>query len=202
MHGREVAPYRRRAFDACTFRTWKWRAKAVAELHEGYAGYIGRDPDNDHIYFVTGDSGQGITNGALAGLLIPALFDGGKHRWQKLYDPARVTMSAAKTYVFENATAVKSMAEHLGGPIQPSMDSLQKGEGGLVRDGLSTAGVFRDDKGKGMLHKVSPTCSHVNCVVHWNSLEHCWDCPCHGSRFGVDGSVLKAPASSPLKRIE
>jgi Rieske Fe-S protein len=178
--------------------THRWSGQ-VLEPYD-YAGYIGRDPDNDHIYFVTGDSGQGITNGAVAGLLIPALMRGGEHPWQKLYDPARVTMSAMRTYVSENSTAAKNMAEHLGGPILPSLDELKPGEGGLVRDGVSAIGVFHDENGT--LHKVSPTCTHVNCVVHWNSLERCWDCPCHGSHFGIDGAVLNAPATSPLKRID
>jgi hypothetical protein len=178
--------------------THRWSGQ-VLEPYD-YAGYVGRDPDNDHVYFVTGDSGQGITNGAVAGLLIPALFDGLTHHWQELYDPARVTLKAAGTYISENSTAAKNMAEHLGGPVLPSAAELKAGEGGLVRDGVSTVGAFRDNHGK--LHTISPTCTHVGCVVHWNSLEHCWDCPCHGSQFGIDGAVLNAPATSPLKRIE
>jgi glycine/D-amino acid oxidase-like deaminating enzyme/nitrite reductase/ring-hydroxylating ferredoxin subunit len=177
--------------------THRWSGQ-VLEPYD-FAGFVGRDPDNDHIYFVTGDSGQGITNGAVAGLLIPALCEGEDHRWRKLYDPARVTLKAGATYISENATAAKNMTEHLGGPIRESADALKPGEGSLVRDGLSTIGAFRDEQG--LLHKVSATCSHVNCVVHWNSLERCWDCPCHGSHFGIAGEVLNAPATSPLKRV-
>jgi Rieske Fe-S protein len=133
-------------------------------------------------------------------LLIPALCDGGEHPWQNLYDPARVTLKGAATYVSENSTAAKNMAEHLGGPMLGSPDALQPGEGGLVKDGLATAAAFRDETG--VLHKVSATCTHVGCVVHWNSLERCWDCPCHGSHFGIDGEVLNAPATSPLLELE
>jgi glycine/D-amino acid oxidase-like deaminating enzyme/nitrite reductase/ring-hydroxylating ferredoxin subunit len=178
--------------------THRWSGQVLEPVD--YAGYVGRDPDNDHIYLVTGDSGQGITNGALAGLLIPALFDGADHPWRKLYDPARVTTRSIGDYVSENVTAVKSMAEHLGGPLHPSPDSLKAGEGGLVRDGLGTIAAFRDEDGR--LHKVSSACSHVKCVVHFNSLERCWDCPCHGSHFSVDGEVLNAPATAPLEQVE
>jgi hypothetical protein len=38
----------------------------------------------------------------------------------------------------------------------------------------------------------------VGCHLHWNALEVCWDCPCHGSHFAVDGSVLNAPAIHAL----
>jgi glycine/D-amino acid oxidase-like deaminating enzyme/nitrite reductase/ring-hydroxylating ferredoxin subunit len=178
--------------------THSWSGQVLEPID--FAGYIGRDPDNDHIYLVTGDSGQGITNGALAGLLIPALFDGADHPWRKLYDPARATTRSLGDYVSENVTAVKSMAEHLGGPLHPSADSLKAGEGGLVRDGIGTIAAFRDEHGH--LHKVSSACSHVKCVVHFNSLERCWDCPCHGSHFSVDGEVLNAPATAPLEPVE
>ncbi|MEI9995276.1 MAG: FAD-dependent oxidoreductase [Rhizomicrobium sp.] len=177
--------------------THRWSGQ-VLEPYD-FAGFVGRDPDNDHIYFVTGDSGQGITNGAVAGLLLPSLFDGARHPWQDLYDPARVTLKGAGAYIAENSTAAKNMTEHLGGPLRDSADALKPGEGGLVRDGARTIGAFRDEQGG--LHKVSATCTHAGCVVHWNSLERCWDCPCHGSHFGIDGEVLNAPATSPLDRI-
>jgi glycine/D-amino acid oxidase-like deaminating enzyme/nitrite reductase/ring-hydroxylating ferredoxin subunit len=178
--------------------THKWSGQVLEPVD--FAGYVGRDPDNDHIYFVTGDSGQGITNGALAGILIPSLFEGGDHVWRELYDPARVSLKAAGTFVAENSTAVKSMAEHLGGPLLDSEDALQNGEGGLVRDGVNVIAVYRDDEGKA--HRVSSKCSHVWCTVHFNSFERCWDCPCHGSHFDIDGKELNAPATAPLAPIE
>jgi len=176
---------------------FRWSGQ-VLEPYD-FAGYVGRDPDNDHIYFVTGDSGQGITNGAVAGLLLPALMAGEDHAWKKLYDPARVTLASAGTYMSENSTAVKNMAEHLGGPLLESINHLRPGQGGLVREGAGKVAAYKDDAGR--LHKVSATCTHVNCVVHWNSLERCWDCPCHGSHFGIDGEVLNAPATSPLEKL-
>ena len=177
--------------------THKWSGQVLEPVD--FAGFVGRDPDNDHIYFVTGDSGQGITNGAVAGLLIPALFDGGDHPWRELYDPARVSLKAAGTFIAENSTAVKSMAEHLGGPLLETESALQPGEGGLVRDGVNVMAVYRDEDGTP--HRVSSKCSHVWCTVHFNSFERCWDCPCHGSHFDIDGNELNAPATAPLAPI-
>ena len=56
--------------------------------------------------------------------------------------------------------------------------------------------VFRDDDGK--LHERSARCTHLGCIVRFNDAERSWDCPCHGSRFGVDGEVLEGPAVRPL----
>jgi Rieske Fe-S protein len=65
-----------------------------------------------------------------------------------------------------------------------------------VREGLAKVAVFRDDEG--ILHRCSATCTHMGCIVQWNSLEKCWDCPCHGSQFAPDGAVLNGPAVASL----
>jgi glycine/D-amino acid oxidase-like deaminating enzyme/nitrite reductase/ring-hydroxylating ferredoxin subunit len=174
--------------------THKWSGQVLEPVD--FASFVGRDPDNDHIYFVTGDSGQGITNGAVGGILIPALFESGDHPWRSLYDPARVSLKAAGTFLAENSTAITSLAEHLGSGDVASEDALELGQGGLVRDGLSKIATFRDEQGR--MHRVSAACSHVGCTVHWNSFERCWDCPCHGSHFDINGGVLNAPATAPL----
>jgi len=60
--------------------------------------------------------------------------------------------------------------------------------------------AYRDEKGK--LHVRSAACTHLGCHLHWNSFERCWDCPCHGSQFGIDGEVLNAPAIAPLAEVD
>jgi Rieske Fe-S protein len=65
-----------------------------------------------------------------------------------------------------------------------------------MRDGLGKVAVYKDDQG--VLHRRSASCTHLGCIVHWNSLEKCWDCPCHGSHFSPRGDVLNGPAVAPL----
>lgn len=52
----------------------------------------------------------------------------------------------------------------------------------------------------GLLTPALPRCTHLGCALKRNSAEHSWDCPCHGSRFAEDGSVITGPAVKPLRR--
>jgi Rieske Fe-S protein len=78
------------------------------------------------------------------------------------------------------------------------VDDLERGQGAIIRQGLHKIAAYRDEGGK--LHLHSAVCTHLGCHVHWNGLERCWDCPCHGSHFGIDGTALHGPAIAPLAK--
>lgn len=178
--------------------THRWSGQILDTID--YTGFIGRNPGSQNTYVATGDSGQGMTHGALAGLLLADLITDRKNAWQDLYDPSRKPISAVKNFVTENVTAVKNFAEYVAPGERKSVDDLKPGEGAIIREGLSKIAAYRDEHG--VLHRHSAACTHVGCHVHWNSLECCWDCPCHGSHFAPDGTVLNAPAVSPLAPVE
>jgi glycine/D-amino acid oxidase-like deaminating enzyme/nitrite reductase/ring-hydroxylating ferredoxin subunit len=165
-----------------------------------YAAYIGRNPGNLNVFVVTGDSGQGMTNAVAAGAIIADLVAGGESRYGGVHDPKRVTFGAAATYVEENLTVASNFAEHLTGGEVDSLAKIAPGGGAIVRHGLSKVAAYRDESGT--LHLVSAVCTHAGCIVHWNPYERCWDCPCHGSHFGVDGTPLQGPAKAPLAKVE
>jgi Rieske Fe-S protein len=77
-----------------------------------------------------------------------------------------------------------------------SVEEIKRDEGALVRRGLSKVAVYRDSKGA--LHERSAVCTHLGCLVDWNSEEKSWDCPCHGSRFDPYGRVIDGPANVDL----
>jgi Rieske Fe-S protein len=79
-----------------------------------------------------------------------------------------------------------------------SAESIEPGEGRVVGAGLGQRAVHRDDDGN--LHALSARCTHLGCIVNWNAGERTWDCPCHGSRFGIHGEVITGPAVRPLER--
>jgi glycine/D-amino acid oxidase-like deaminating enzyme/nitrite reductase/ring-hydroxylating ferredoxin subunit len=175
--------------------THRWSGQVYEPVD--HMGFIGRNPGNQNVYVATGDSGQGMTHGVVAALLIADLVAGRPNPWSELYDPARKPVSAAKEFVSENLTTVKNFAEYVAPGEIASEEDLAPGQGAIVRKGTSKIAAYRDQDGG--LHLHSAKCTHLGCHVHWNSLETCWDCPCHGSQFGIDGAVLHGPAIAPLQ---
>jgi glycine/D-amino acid oxidase-like deaminating enzyme/nitrite reductase/ring-hydroxylating ferredoxin subunit len=177
--------------------THRWSGQVMEPID--YCAFIGRNPGNQNVYVVTGDSGQGLTHGVLASLIISGLIADGRSQWADVYDPARKPARAFSDFISENLTAVKNFAEYVAPGELGSLDELQPGRGAIIRQGLKKIAAYRDETGK--LHLRSAACTHTGCHVHWNSLECCWDCPCHGSHFAIDGTALNGPAIAPLTEV-
>lgn len=166
-------------------------------------GFIGRNPnDEENVYIATGDSGNGMTHGTIAGLLISDLIQKRKNPWESLYDPSRKSLKAAGSFISENVNAASHMIKDhlLRASDTDGVDKLQAGEGALLRrNGLQIA-TYRDEIGR--LHEFSAVCPHLGCIVQWNPGEKSWDCPCHGSRFDCKGEVLNGPAARGLALVK
>jgi glycine/D-amino acid oxidase-like deaminating enzyme/nitrite reductase/ring-hydroxylating ferredoxin subunit len=178
----------------------RWSGQVMEPVD--YLAFIGRDPGGrENIYIATGDSGQGMTHSTIAGTIITDLIAGRANPWADLYDPRRKSLSvgALKEWTSENLDVgmqyldlVPGVGTGASGP-----DSIAPGTGAVMQRGTTKVAVYRDEDGRLIEH--SAVCTHLGCIVQWNSLERSWDCPCHGSRFAVDGSVLNGPAVTPLK---
>jgi nitrite reductase/ring-hydroxylating ferredoxin subunit len=178
---------------------YRWSGQ-VMEPVDGLA-FIGRNPlDEDNVYIATGDSGQGMTHGTIAGMLLSDLIQGRKNKWEDLYSPSRIRLKALPEYASENINVAGQYADYVTAGDIKSEDELKPGEGAIMRDGISKIAVRRDENGN--VHKLSAVCPHLGCVVGWNSTEQTWDCPCHGSRFSAEGRVYQGPANSNLAADE
>jgi glycine/D-amino acid oxidase-like deaminating enzyme/nitrite reductase/ring-hydroxylating ferredoxin subunit len=177
----------------------RWSGQVMEPID--YLGFIGRNPgDAGNVYIATGDSGMGITHGTIAGMVISDLILGRENEWAGLYDPARVSVKASGEFVSENLNVAAQLTEYVTGGDIASLRALKPGEGAVVRRGLRKLAVYRDPEGT--LHERSAVCTHLGCIVAWNPLERCWDCPCHGSQFSPDGEPINGPAFKPLARVE
>lgn len=162
--------------------------------------YVGKlAPTCDHLYVATGFGGWGLTNGVAAATVLTGTITGRSHSWSTLYKSSRLKLrETAGKLLHENAhVASKWVRDHLTQARQENLEQLTKGEGVVAKLNGEKVAAYRDDAGE--LHTISAWCTHLGCVVQWNDAERSWDCPCHGSRFAVDGAILQGPAVHPLE---
>ncbi len=178
---------------------FRWSGQVMEPVDS--LAFIGRNPlDADNVYIATGDSGNGMTHGAIAGMLLTDLILGRENEWATLYDPARKTLRAAPTFVRENLNVAAQYADWATAGAVGSPDEIAAGSGAVIRRGLAKVAVYRDEQGA--LHEYSAVCAHLGCIVQWNDDEKTWDCPCHGSRYNSFGRVINGPAIDDLARVE
>jgi glycine/D-amino acid oxidase-like deaminating enzyme/nitrite reductase/ring-hydroxylating ferredoxin subunit len=176
----------------------RWSGQVMESVD--FLAYIGRNEfDADNVYIATGDSGMGMTHGAIAGMLLSDLILGKENRWARLFDPRRTTPRAITDFVTENLNVAGQYVDYLTPGDVSSADQLKPGEGAVIRKGLRKIAAYRDESG--VLHERSAICPHMGCVVRWNSTEGCFDCPCHGSQFAGDGTVVNGPSRADLAAL-
>jgi glycine/D-amino acid oxidase-like deaminating enzyme/nitrite reductase/ring-hydroxylating ferredoxin subunit len=163
--------------------------------------YVGPvDPVSRNVFVATGFRKWGLAMGIASAELLAAWIDRRDHPWRELFDTRRVRLrTSAGSLLKENANvALRFFGDRL--TKRADVDSIERGQGRIVGAGLGQRAVYRDDDGK--LHALSARCTHLGCIVNWNSGEGTWDCPCHGSRFGPRGDVIMGPAVHGLEPRE
>ncbi len=196
---KRIEEWTRERFPMMKTVDFRWSGQVIEPMD--YLGFIGRNPGTDlHIYIATGDSGNGITHGTIAGMLLTDIILGRQNPWQKLYDPSRKTLRAAGEFLKENINVAAQYADWARQGDVGSNEEIAPGSGAVVRRGATKVAVFRDDNGA--IHERSAVCTHLYCIVSWNSGERTWDCPCHGSRFDPYGKVVNGPAINPLEEVK
>jgi Rieske Fe-S protein len=176
---------------------YRWSGQVLEPVDS--LAFIGRNPGNKNIYIATGDSGNGMTHGTIAGMLIGDLILGVTNPWEEVYDPARITLKASGDFLKEVSNMTVQYLDYLAPGDIKTINELPTNEGAVMTLGGRKAAVFRDDKN--VVHAYSAICPHLGCVLQWNSTEKSFDCPCHGSRFTCEGKVVNGPANTDLKRI-
>jgi glycine/D-amino acid oxidase-like deaminating enzyme/nitrite reductase/ring-hydroxylating ferredoxin subunit len=157
-------------------------------------------PGAKHVHVATGFGGWGMSNGIMAGQLLAAQITGDAPPWAGLYDPRRFhpLREAGPMLNLQATVARHFVGDRVRSSHVDSLDEIEAGTGAVIRMGGEQRAVYRDEAGA--LQAVSARCTHLGCIVSFNDAERAWECPCHGSRFAVDGSVLHGPATKPLER--
>lgn len=169
----------------------------VVETPDGLP-YIGETAEGQ--FAATGFAGNGMTYGTLAGMMAVDAALGRKNPWRDLFDVKRTKLSGAWDYLKENVDyPYYYVKDKLAAAEGTSLDDVEPGEGKILKLEGQRVAAYRSPSGH--LSVLSPACTHMGCVVHWNEADATWDCPCHGSRFRDTGEVLAGPAESPLEEV-
>jgi glycine/D-amino acid oxidase-like deaminating enzyme/nitrite reductase/ring-hydroxylating ferredoxin subunit len=192
----ELETWTRERFPQATNVDYRWSGQIFEPVD--YMAYIGRNQGHERIYVVTGDSGNGLTHGVLAGKLIADLVEGKPNAWADLYSPTRVVsvLKSAPQMLAHDVKANMQYKRFLQSDIQ-DIEDLVPGSGGVLNTTTSKPiAIFKDENGQ--VTKMSALCPHMHGVVCWNPVEKSWDCPVHGSRFGEKGLCVQGPAKANL----
>jgi len=202
---REATPERFAALEAFAREHWdvaevthRWSAQdPVPYDHLPVIGpYV---PRSSRLFVASGFMKWGLTSATFAAMILRDRIGGGEHPWAATFAPNRLSLRSVPKLATINArVGADFVGDRLKPPEAAGADDVPPGEARVVRDGLGRTGVYRDEQGE--LHAVSLRCTHLGCLLRFNAAETSWDCPCHGSRFDVDGGVLEGPAVDPLER--
>ena len=191
---RRLEQWARRHFPFLGEVRYRWSGQLL-EPKDG-VGFAGADDRQGRLFYATGHSGNGMTHGTLSGVLLAGLVHSGEHLWERVYDPGRRSLAAALDMVKEGVKAVAKVAKPPEGGVVQSETRIPAGHGAVVAHNGTRVAVYRDEADR--IWECSAVCTHLGCTVRWNDLERTWDCPCHGSRFDIQGRVVNGPASRDL----
>jgi glycine/D-amino acid oxidase-like deaminating enzyme/nitrite reductase/ring-hydroxylating ferredoxin subunit len=192
-------------------RLWRRLKKIIPEarVDHRWSGQIISTPDGlpyigenaDRQFVATGYCGNGITFGTIAAMMARDWATGRKNPWTDLFAVDRKKIKGATwNYLRENKDYPYYMIkDRIARPEADSVSKLKRGHGLIIGSRGKKVAAFRDRNGK--IHRLSPVCTHLGCLVRWNPAESTWDCPCHGSRFKSTGEVIAGPAEEPLPPI-
>lgn len=163
--------------------------------------FIGPIHGHDNVHVATGFSAWGLAGGVSAALAITGLIVRGHARWHEHQSARRLGAYVKPATFKEQAVAARSLVvERIATEDAEEVAKLAPGTGIVTRVERRAIGVARDLDGT--LRGVDAACTHMGCIVAHDSERACWQCPCHGSRFALDGSVLQGPALKPLEQVD
>ncbi|MGP4082981.1 FAD-dependent oxidoreductase [Pseudalkalibacillus sp. R45] len=163
--------------------------------------YIGKISSKyDNIFVASGYKKWGMTTSTIAAKLLTDLITKGLSPYEELYTPSRFYADPSlKNLVVQNADVAGHFVAGKVGLAHKKLNDMGNDEGAVVKVNGKRTGAYKDENG--CLHLVDTTCTHMGCETEWNSGDRTWDCPCHGSRFSIDGTVVEGPAEKPLKQV-
>lgn len=173
---------------------YKWTNMDV--MTNDFMPLIGRISEEDkNVFIATGYNTWGMTNGTIAGKILYDLINNRKNKYEKVFDPTR-SMTVKKFKNFLINTVLSNTKAYAFNLIKKN-PSWYKNKACVTKVDGKRVGIYFDNDGN--KHTVSNVCPHLKCFLTFNEVDKTWDCPCHGSRFDIDGNVVKGPSCYNIK---
>lgn len=150
--------------------------------------FIGKINNNDNLLIATGYNTWGMTNGTIAGIILSDILLGKTNKYEKLFNPNRQTITKLTKYPIN---------------LMSNMIGFYKTKFYKKKDWYPNNIIFTKINGKSVAiykdkndisHIIYNKCPHMGCSLIFNEIEKTWDCPCHASRFDIDGKCIKGPS--------
>ncbi|RAL11229.1 FAD-dependent oxidoreductase [Aspergillus homomorphus CBS 101889] len=196
----ELETWVRERFTKAGSVDYRWSGQIYEPVD--YMAFIGKNQGQHHTYVVTGDSGNGLTHGVLAGKLIADEITGVENSWAQLYNPNRLkSIGKSMPSMLKHDIQINAQYKRWMQSDIKDIEDLAPCTGGVMKENpAKPIAVYKDDQGKA--HKFSAICPHMKAVLSWNDTEKSWDCPVHGSRFSCDGVCIEGPAKANLTPMD
>ena len=131
-----------------------------------------------NIYIHTGDSGHGITNGIAGSLAILPLIIDEDSRYAPVLEPSRKSLTSGPSlgeFVRGQAGVVHSLTDYISPTEVSSVDRIAASDGAIMRQGAIKLACYKADDGT--ITRRSATCTHMACILHWNTFENAGTAP-------------------------
>lgn len=147
-----------------------------------------------HLYIATGFNKWGNTNGTISGKVISDLIKNKENKYKEIFNPKRsITLDKLKNIPLYS---IKVGTRYILNKINPHMNYYDNNVQIKYING-KRCGIYIDENKKE--HIVSNICPHMKCNLIFNYIDKSWDCPCHGSRFTIDGDIMEGPSVYNIK---
>ena len=140
----------------------------------------------DHIYLSSAYNTWGMTSATIGAKIISDLIQEKNNDYVSLFNPKRINLPLIINSFIGLFSYLKVYIEALFHKSNPHYIKIK----GIIY------GVYIDKDG--IEHKIKLICPHMKCSLVFNKEEETWDCPCHGSRFDIDGNIINPPAVKKL----
>lgn len=191
--------YAKELYPNCEIR-YKWSAEDCIGLDKiPYIGSFSKFMPN--LYVGTGYKKWGITISNIAANIICDKIQNRENKYEEIFRATRVE-PIKNIQEVENMLkqTIKSLIVEKFKIPKEDLEDIECDEGKIINVNGNKVGVYKDSEGR--IYAVKPICSHLGCELSWNSLEHTWDCPCHGSRFDYLGNSIEVPSIDSLEQIQ